>query len=165
MNLCPNGCDYIFNYFSEHFPGQTHVLSSKLDTPFEIPLTLEEKTISHGYQSKLRTFGLDFEFSARGKHIQYDDESHEHVDTAVETYLWVTHVPKCFAIREENELKYNRSFSMAEMTTKLVKEIIDKIKITRGGGLGIMPKSINDVLNSRACRGELILYFNKSAIS
>ena len=137
-------------------------MSSKLDTPIEIPLNLEEKTISHGYQSKLRTFGLEFEFSAKENHSQYEDESHEYLDTAVETYLRVTHVPKCFALREENEIKYNRPFSMAEMTTKLVKEIIDKIKITRGGGLGILPKTINDVLNSRACRGEFIWHLGVS---
>ena len=123
-----------------------------MDTPIEIPLNLEEKTISYEYQSILRTFGLDFKFSSR-EDIQYD-ETQEHADT----YLRVSCVPKCFALREENELKYKRSFSMAEITTKLFKEIIDQIKVTRGGGLGILPKSINDVLNTRACRGEFFVY-------
>ena len=121
-----------------------------MDTPIEIPLNLEEKTISYEYQSILRTFGLDFKFSSR-EGIQY--EKHEHSDI----YLRVSCVPKCFALREENELKYKRSFSMAEITTKLFKEILDQIKVTRGGGLGILPKSINDVLNSRACRGEFFV--------
>ena len=122
-----------------------------MDTPIEIPLNLEEKTISYEYQSILRTFGLDFEFSSREDN-QYD-EKHRHADM----YLRVSCVPKCFALREENELKYKRSFSMVEITTKLFKEIIDQIKVTRGGGLGILPKSINDVLNSRACRGEFFV--------
>lgn len=123
--------------------------SFKEEEAFDIPLSLEEKRISYDYQSKLRSFGLDFEFSARQTCMEFDEDEH------VETYLRVTHVPKCFALREENELKYNRSFSMAEMTATLINDVIDKIKSTRGGGLGILPKSINDVLNSRACRGAV----------
>ena len=128
-----------------------------MGTPFDIPLSVEEEGIAQEYQDKLRTFGLDFLIVSQETNFQLDEEKDKQ---NVNDCLRVTHVPKCFILREENERKYNRSFPMSEITTNLVRELIDKIKSTRGGGLGILPKTINDILSSRACRGEIFGFYN-----
>lgn len=129
-----------------------------METPFDISLSFEEEGIAREYQDKLRTFGLDFIFSTQENNMQLDEKNDEQ---NAKDYLRVTHVPTCFILRFENEKKYNRSFSMVNITTTLVREIIDKIKSTRGGGLGILPKTISDILSSRACRGKFLLHLIK----
>lgn len=141
----------------DNFPKQSYVLSSKVGTQFDIPLSVEEEGIAHEYQDKLRTFGLDFLIVTQETNFQIDEEKDKQ---NVNDYLRVTHVPTCFILREENERKYNRSFSMPQITTTLVRELIDIIKSTRGGGLGILPKTINDILSSRACRGKIFGFYN-----
>lgn len=134
----------------EHYPQHSYVLSSKLETPFDISLSSLEVDIAREYQDKLRNFGLDFVFLTQETNLQFDEEQNSNI-----LKIRVTHVPKCFILREENERKYKRSFSVSRITTILVREIIDKIKSTRGGGLGILPKTIGDILSSRACRGAI----------
>ena len=101
------------------------------------------------YQDKFRFFGLNFESpidAEKSTFYEYNKEVEGRL-------LNVTHVPTCFILREENESKYGRAFSIANITVILFKEIIEKIKSTRGGGLGILPKTILELLSSKACRG------------
>ena len=120
-----------------------------METPFSITLNYNEAEILIEYQEKFRFFGLNFEPPIDANNSAFCEYNKE-----VEGRLLnVTHVPTCFILREENESKYGRAFSIANITVILFKEIIEKIKSTRGGGLGILPKTILELLSSEACRG------------
>ena len=126
------------------------MLSSKIQTPVSIDLTDNEAEIVKEYEDKFRTYGLIFGSSTAPNHKVLNG-CNEKQKTG--TILNISHVPECFVWREENESKYGRIFSIPKITTILVKEIVDKIRCTRGGGLGILPKTILEVLSSSACRG------------
>ena len=136
--------------FSDNFPHNSYVLSSKIQTPVSIDLPDSEAEIVTEYEDKFRTYGLIFE-SSNVPNNNVLNECNEKQKTG--TILNISHVPACFVWRHENESKYGRIFSILKITTILVKEIVDKIRCTRGGGLGILPKTILEVLSSRACRG------------
>jgi hypothetical protein len=119
-----------------------------------VTLSDDEAEIVNEYEDKFRTFGLNFELSMAPKPLVTDRCNQERT---TRTILNISHVPTCFVLREENESKYGRAFSILKITTILVKEIVDKIRCTRGGGLGILPKTILELLSSRACRGMNVI--------
>ena len=119
-----------------------------------ITLSDNEAEIVNEYEDKFRNFGLNFDISVAPKNPVHD-RCNEKQNTA--TILNISHVPTCFVLREENESRYGRAFSILKITTILIKEIVDKIRCTRGGGLGILPKTILELLNSRACRGMNVI--------
>ena len=68
--------------------------------------------------------------------------------------LYVNMAPSCFMQRERSEKNFNRESSMEKLLTDLAKELAETLKQTKGG-LGLLPKTIANVLNSQACRGML----------
>ena len=158
-------CNSIFS-FAEHYPAQENVVSSELSNPFLLPLNYDDQEICFQYRNRLKHFGIDFEFP---KNNTKEDESNSSSDWSQQNSLLdendldyimrITHVPLCFILREQNEAKHNRTFSLMNITIILIKEVVENILKTRGCGLGILPKTISDVLNSRACRGMLYLMY------
>ena len=66
-----------------------------------------------------------------------------------------TYPPKdCFLKREESDLKYHRPSSLRSHTISLTRDIVESVRET-GSAAVILPKTIMNVLSSRACRSEL----------
>ena len=68
--------------------------------------------------------------------------------------FYVNMAPSCFMQRERSEKNFNRESSMEHLLTELAKELAQTLKQTKGG-IGLLPKTIANVLNSQACRGML----------
>ena len=121
-------------FLPEHFPHQTQVISSQLEDVLR--LKVSDGEIIQSYLEKFEKFGLKFK--------PEEDEM-----------LAVTHVPHCFVLREENDLKNFRPSPLVRLTRTLIEDIVDDIRTTRGAGLSVLPKTLNYVLCSRACRGAV----------
>merc|ERR1712117_714074 len=70
-------------------------------------------------------------------------------------------VPDCFLKREESDLKYHRPSSLRRHTISLTRDIVESVRET-GSAAVILPKTIMNVLSSRACRSELRYTFGKT---
>ena len=67
----------------------------------------------------------------------------------------------CFLKREESDLKYHRPSSLRRHTISLTRDIVESVRET-GSAAVILPKTIMNVLSSRACRSELRHTFGKT---
>ena len=67
----------------------------------------------------------------------------------------------CFLKREESDLKYHRPSSLRRHTISLTRDIVESVRET-GSAAVILPKTIMNVLSSRACRSELRSTFGKT---
>ena len=86
------------------------------------------------YSDKLRTFGLQI--------------------TADSNRIEVTRVPECFSEKHFAETKSRRPSTLRNLVENLLQEFVSVMVETRGG-FGLVPKTIGNVLNSQACRGNL----------
>ena len=130
-------------FLSEHFPNQAYVISAHVPYDLRIRQSAEDVFIMKNYKDKFAKFGLEFK-------IEDIDEGDEDTKNSVV----VSTVPTCFMLREENDLRNFRPSPLIRLTRSLIDDIIAGIRATRGGGLAVLPKTINYALNSRACRGE-----------
>ena len=71
------------------------------------------------------------------------------------------HFLDCFLKREESDLKYHRPSSLRRHTLSLTRDIVESVRET-GSAAVILPKTIMNVLSSRACRSELRYTFGKT---
>jgi DNA mismatch repair protein MLH3 len=69
--------------------------------------------------------------------------------------LRVSRVPECFVQRDNSEVKSRRPSVLRGLVESLVDEMCCVMLETKGG-LSLLPKTIADVLNSQACRGQLL---------
>ena len=86
------------------------------------------------YSDKLRTFGLQI--------------------TADSNRIEVTRVPECFSEKHFSETKSRRPSTLRNLVENLLQEFVSVMVETKGG-FGLVPKTIGNVLNSQACRGNL----------
>jgi len=141
------------NLTNDNFPEQKYIISSKLKTPIDVSsLFLDQVEIINEYQEKFRTFGLEFCTPNSTDISTLISNTQLHIS---EQTLMVTHVPSCFVMNEAKSKKCSDEFLSEDITANLIDEIIDTIKKTRGGGLAILPRTIGNVLNSKACRGAV----------
>ena len=127
-----------FPYFAENCPSQENVLSSPLDESMILEFPPEIVRILTQYSDKLRTFGLQI--------------------TADSNRIEVTRVPECFSEKHFAETKSRRPSTLRNLVENLLQEFVSVMVETRGG-FGLVPKTIGNVLNSQACRGNLCYQF------
>ena len=127
-----------FFFFTENFPGGGQVLSHELESPMVLDLTSNEARILFNYQDKASRFGLLLE---------------SHHDDVGQLKLSTKFVPKCFKNREESDKYFKRPSSLEGLINDLAKELVQTWSQTKGS-LNLLPKTISNVLNSQACRGE-----------
>ena len=127
-----------FFLFTENFPGGGQVLSHELESPMLLDLTSNEARILFNYQDKASRFGLLLE---------------SHHDDVGQLKLSTKFVPKCFKNREESDKYFKRPSSLEGLINDLAKELVQTWSQTKGS-LNLLPKTISNVLNSQACRGE-----------
>ena len=107
-----------------------------MDTPVVLNLSLDEKRILYAYKDKAARFGLSLDFN----------ESNG--------VVLCTRAPQCYKDRETSEKYYKRPSSIGNLVNELAKELV-QIWFQTKGSLNVLPKSITNVLNSQACRGNL----------
>ena len=105
-----------------------------------LDLTSNEARILFNYQDKASRFGLLLE---------------SHHDDVGQLKLSTKFVPKCFKNREESDKYFKRPSSLEGLINDLAKELVQTWSQTKGS-LNLLPKTISNVLNSQACRGEYI---------
>lgn len=115
------------------------VAVSFLDEPVELSLNSTERRLLEMYQKKCQKFGLFLK-----------DPSDEEVS---EQKVVAVGVPTCFLKREASEMYFNRASPMSHLATDLAKELVQTLLDSKGG-ISLLPKTIRNVLNSQACRGE-----------
>ena len=109
-------------------------MSSPLDDSMILEFPPEIIRILAKYSDKIRTFGLQI--------------------TADSNKIEVTRVPQCFSERHLSESKNRRPSTLRNLVENLLQEFVSVMVETRGG-FGLLPKTIGNVLNSQACRGNL----------
>ena len=134
----------LFCFLTENYPSQTQVISSPLEDVICLEIPPETVRILTQYLNKVRKFGLEIS-----------------MESSELNRITVTRVPKCFAERELSEQKYHRASSIRTSVTNLIEEIASGLVETKGG-FGLLPKTIGNVLNSQACRGNL---FSKTMLN
>lgn len=120
----------------DHFANQTVKLGDTKDA-LQIEIDNNTKDILSQYQNKLRKLGLAIEAFDEG-------------------YISMTKVPACFLQRESSEKFWNRESPLKSLMHQLVKEVVQTLSETRGGGLGLLPTTIANVLKSKACRSAIM---------
>lgn len=115
---------------------QNIIASVDTETPVRAGVDKEEKRILWEFSNKVQRYGL---------HLIEAEEG-----------IFTVKVPRCFSQRDQVELKYNRPSPLERLVTDLAKELVQILRETKGGGLGVLPRTIGNVLNSRACRGAIM---------
>jgi len=124
----------------EHFPDQSSVISTEISA-IEISLGGSDFRILKSYLDQFAKFGIEFE----------DEEGICDSDKSV--MLKVKKVPTCFVMREDNDLLNYRPSPLLKLCRWLIEDIVAALRETRC--VGVLPKTLNYVLNSRACRGAV----------
>ncbi len=135
-----------FTSFPENYPSQTQVISSSVDDVIGLEFPPETIRILTQYSSKVRKFGLEILFES--------DDSNR---------ITVIRVPKCFVERDLSEQKNHRASSLRTSVTNLIEEISSGLVETKGG-FGLLPKTIGNILNSQACRGNGFHFIEKNTL-
>ncbi|XP_040566917.1 uncharacterized protein [Lepeophtheirus salmonis] len=113
-----------------------NVSSSELTTPVAISISASISRLLLEYPYVLSRFGL------------------KTLEISSEDILVFTHVPNCFIYQGSNESKYNTNTPLKELIILLCNDIYQNI-LDLGTETKILPKTIQDVLNSQACRGAI----------
>ena len=118
---------------AEHYPDKSVVISGAADPPVTFSLPEDETSLLKSHPSLSKKFGLTLLF--------------------VEESITASAVPVCFLNREISDLKYHRPSSLKSLVISLTKDLVDALRTT-GSNVAILPKTITNVLNSRACRSK-----------
>jgi len=127
----------------EHYPDKSSVISTEIGA-IEITLGGSDLRIVKSHLDQFAKFGLEFEDE---EEICDRDKSSESVK------LKVIKVPTCFVMREDNDLLNYRPSPLLKLCRWLIEDIVAALRETRC--VGVLPKTLNYVLNSRACRGAV----------
>ena len=126
---------FYFSYFiSEHYPSQGEVVSAQLDDAIILDFPSETVRILSQYSEKVSKYGLAISTDANR--------------------VAVTRIPVCFLDRHTTEVQGYRPSSLRGLVTNLLEEIASDV-IETGGAVGLLPKTIRNLLNSQACRGTV----------
>ena len=117
-------------------------VSVSLEEPIVLTMSRSCAEIVREHEEKFRLQGLCFRFQ-----IEEEDE--------VNLALIIERVPKCLTMKEDGEREIFKPSTRIKFVRSLVEDVVNELKETRGGCLGVIPKTINYVLNSRACRGAI----------
>merc|ERR1719188_2457683 len=116
----------------ECYPNRSAVTSRELEQPLRFPLAADERRLLFHFPSVTAKFGLC-------------------VAPAGPDEVSATAVPECFLKREESDLKYHRPSSLRSHTAALAADIVAAVRET-GAAAVVLPKTVMNVLCSRACR-------------
>ncbi len=120
------------------------MFSEDLDPAIPVLLSPEEARLLSRHSKDLLRFGLRIS--------EFENIDEGTFSSSPSVCAHVTRMPACFLRRELNELRYNRPSPLPDLALSTMRDVTRSLGQTRGAA--VLPRTIHNVLCSRACRSE-----------
>ena len=130
-----------------HYPDQKQLLGASLgDSPLHLTLPGEELDLLLRHSSITSKFAFEL--------AEADPDPGPSSNRAHRRNVVVTAVPQVLKFHSERYLSYGLPSPLRDYVLSSLLEVADALRELRGAGGYVLPKTVDNVMKSRACKGK-----------